>query len=73
MDGLAGLVIGFFIGALIGFFLAALVVARVNGEPKPDDGVDDVLDELFETVKNQPKPYHDEERQEDFKSKYPQE
>lgn len=38
-----------------------------------DSGVDDVLDELFQTVKSQPKPYHDEERQEDFKRKYPQE
>ena len=73
MDGLAGLVIGFFHRCVDWLFLAALVVARVNGEPEPDDGVDDVLDELFETVKNQPKPYHDEERQEDFKSKYPQE
>ena len=73
MDGLAGLVIGFFIGALIGFFLAALVAAKANGEPEPNDGVDDVLDELFQTVQNQPKPYHDEERQEDFKRKYPQE
>lgn len=70
MDGLTGLVIGFFIGALIGFFLAALVVARANGEPEPDDGVDDVLDELFQTVQNQPKTVHTEKEKKDLDWKF---
>ena len=72
MDGIIGFICGVFLGVLLGFFLSALMIA--NGREEPDEsGVDDVLDELFQAVKDQPKPYHDEERQEDFKWKYPQE
>ena len=73
MDGVLGFLLGLFIGGLLGFLVAALMIANGRREPEPDDGVDDVLNELFQTVKDQPKPYHDEERQEDFKSKYPEE
>lgn len=73
MDFFIGLMIGIFIGVLAGIFITALMSANGRSEPEPNDGVDDVLDELFQTVKDQPKPYHDEERQEDFKRKYPQE
>ena len=73
MDGVLGFLLGLFIGGLLGFLVAALMIANGRSEPEPDDGVDDVLNELFQAVKDHPKPYHDEERQEDFKSKYPQE
>ena len=73
-DAVLGFIGGLFCGGLLGFVVAALMTMGARETEKElDDGVDEVLDELFQTVKNQPKPYHDEERQEDFKSKYPKE
>lgn len=71
----------FFIGFISGFALCVSIVIVgalfkqvIDGKyDKESDGVDDVLDELFKTVKEQPKHYYDEERQEDFKRKYTEE
>lgn len=70
MDFFIGLLVGMFCGGLLGFFVAALMIA--NGrevEPEPD-GVDEVLDELFKTVQEQPKPHRSEERQEELDWKF---
>lgn len=72
MDGIIGFICGVFVGVLLGFFLSALMIA--NGREESDEsGVDEVLDNLMQTARNQPPPYHDEERQEEFKRKYPPE
>ena len=70
MDFFIGLCVGIFAGSLIGFFVAALMIANGRSEPEPDDGVDDVLDELFKTVQNQPKTVHDEEEKQDLDWKF---
>lgn len=76
LDQIICLIAGAFIGSFITMVAISLAVVsrKADDDCRTDEsGVDEVLDELFETVKNQPKPYHDEERQEDFKRKYPQE
>ena len=67
MDFFIGLCVGMFAGGLLGFFVAALIIA--NGK-EADDGVDDVLDELFQTVQNQPKVVHTEEEKQDLDWKF---
>ena len=69
----------FFIGLIAGFALCGCIVIVVtlfkqatssgSTEPEPD-GVDDVLDELFKTVQNQPKTVHTEEEKQDLDWKF---
>lgn len=68
MDFFIGLCVGMFAGGLLGFFVAALMIA--NGKEPEPDGVDDVLDELFQTVKDQPKTVHTEEEKQDLDWKF---
>lgn len=70
MDFFIGLMIGIFIGVLAGIFITVLMSANGRSEPEPDDGVDDVLDELFQTVQNQPKTVHTEEEKKDLDWKF---
>lgn len=50
MDGVLGFLLGLFNGGLLGFQVAALIIASGRSEPEPDDGVDDVLDELTANI-----------------------
>ena len=68
MDFFIGLCVGMFAGGLLCFFIAALIIA--NGKEPEPDGVDDVLDELFQTVKDQPKTVHTEEEKQDLDWKF---
>ena len=70
MDFFIGLLVGMFAGSLIGFFVAALIIANGREVETESDGVDDVLDELFKTVQNQPKTVHDEEEKKDLDWKF---
>ena len=70
-DAVLGFIGGLFCGGLLGFVVAALMTMGAREtEPEPDDGVDDVLDELFQTVQNQPKTVHTEEEKKDLDWKF---
>lgn len=72
MDFFIGLIVGVFAGGTLGFFITALMIANgreVEFEPEPD-GVDEVLDELFQKVQEQPTPHRSEERQEELDWKF---